>query len=62
MTQFRQKQARSELKTLQNLLTTVNKWIFAGDNMEEDRLKLESCIEQCLDMKHFFIQDKNCMQ
>ncbi len=30
--------------------------------MEEDRLKLESHIEQCLDMKHFFVQDKNHMQ
>ncbi len=58
LTQYHQKQLKSELQGLRKSLDYVNKCIFDGDNLETDQLLLESQIAQCQDIKFFFGEEK----
>ncbi len=47
--QYRIKQAKREISSFHQTLNYLNKWIYAGDNMDLDHLKVEARLSQCCD-------------
>ncbi len=59
---FRQSQAWSELKALKKSLKYVNKRIFGGDDLEANRILLETQIDQISDCSWFDTKDDNWLK
>ncbi len=53
-TQFWQTQTRNELASIKSSLKYVNAHIFYGEELEQDWLDLQDCLEQTKDRRHFY--------
>ena len=57
--QFQQKQLLSEINGLKQYLSSVNKQIFNGKDLEQGRIRLQERLDQAKDQNRFFFSDSD---
>ncbi len=58
VTVFHQRQTQHEITSVRITLSQINKRIFDGDNLETDRLWIESRLDQCLVRRNFLLNSE----